>query len=596
MKKFSKLLNRLAGLSKAIVRYPITEVFLVIGAVVNAMAINGPKDYEKELLALIVGAFIGACSQAIYERFFDKTIIRIVLMGASVILTFGYYLILLKAPVLSVEIIVRTMVALLALLFAFILIPVIKNTVNFNQSFLAVFKSFFQTMLYSLVIFGGSALIILAFDTLIARVDERAYAHVANLVFVLFSPLFFLSLIPVYPGKISEHLDDAQLEVQNEAITKTTTMPRFLEILISYIIIPLAGVYTLILALYLVLNVRGEFWTNNLMEPMLVSYSIVVIFIYILASSIDNKFANLFRLIFPKVLVPLVVFQIVASVLKIGEMGITYTRYYVIIYGVFAALAGVVMSFLPPIKNSLIGAFLIAFSLVSIVPPVDAFTISKRSQIGLLEKTLEENGMLENNQVIAKGDLDKDAKDVIIKTVEYLTMMDYIPAVEFLSDDFNMWEDFYKTFGFEYYDTDYRPDDYVYFQIAQNTVIPVAGYDYFTSVWVNNDKYDSLLPFSFTHEQASYTIDVKVISGVEYLVLTNDQNVVVNQIDLYAIGNGIKAYEQTNITLGYEQATFSSTTDSTIFTMIIRNGNYDFGSSTIQFGLDAYILIDFVDQ
>lgn len=155
MKNFSKLLDQLAGLSKAIVRYPITEVFLVAGAIINAMAINDPKDYQKELLALLVGAFIGACGQALYERFFDKTIGRITLMGASAALTLGYYLILLKAPVLSVEIVIRTIVALLALFFAFILIPVVKSKINFNQSFLAVFKSFFQTLLYSMVIFGG---------------------------------------------------------------------------------------------------------------------------------------------------------------------------------------------------------------------------------------------------------------------------------------------------------------------------------------------------------------------------------------------------------------------------------------------------------
>lgn len=595
MKNFSKLLDRLAGLSKAIVRYPITEVFLVAGAIINAMAINGQRDYQKELLALLVGAFIGACGQALYERFFDKTIVRIGLMGASAALTLGYYLILLKAPVLSVEIIVRTMVALLALLFAFILIPVVKSKINFNQSFLAVFKSFFQTMLYSLVIFGGSSLIIFAFDTLIAPVDEKAFSHVANVVFVLFSPLFFLSLIPVYPGKINEHLEQEQIATQDETIQKATTMPRFLDILISYIIIPLAAVYTLILVLYLVLNVRGEFWTNNLMEPMLVSYSIIVIFIYILASSIDNKFANTFRLIFPKVLVPLVVFQIVASVLKIGYMGVTYTRYYVIIYGVFAALAGLVMSFLPPLKNSLIGALLIAFSLVSIVPPVDAFTISRKSQISLLEKTLQENGMLENNQIVAKSDLDKDAKTVIIKTVDYLTMMDYIASVDFLPEDFNMWEDFYATFGFEYYDTDYRPDDYVSVQIAENTLIPIAGYDYFCAAGISSEKYSDMLPFNFAHEQVSYTVDVQTIGNIEYLTLTDSQKQVINKIDLYAIGNQLKTYSQQFVTLTYEQATFSATEGSIKMTLIIRGGSFDYRTSAIQFYLDAYILIDFIE-
>ena len=593
MNNLSKLLNRLMGLSKAVVRYPITEVFLVMGAVLNAIAINGSKDYQKELLALLVGAFIGVCAQALYERFFDKTIIRIALMGASVALTFGYYLILLKAPVLSVEIIVRTTVALLALLFAYILIPAIKNTVNFNQSFLAVFKSFFQTILYSGVIFGGSSLIILAFDRLIAPVDYRAFSHVANVVFVLFSPLFFLSLIPVYPGKLNEHLDQEHIQAQQDAIQKTCVMPRFLEILISYIIIPLATVYTLILALYLVLNVRGNFWTNNLMEPMLVSYSIIVIIIYILACLIDNKFANLFRLVFPKVLVPLVVFQIVASVLKIGDFGITYTRYYVIIYGIFAAMAGLVMSFLPPVKNILIGAFLIALSLVSIVPPVDAFTISKKSQIDLLEKTLIDNGMLENNQIISKSDLDKDAKDVITKTVEYLSNMDYIDTVAFIPDGFDIWEDFHQTFGFEFYYYDYNPGNYLNISLGENTMIPTAGYDYFAAAGISKDKYENILPLTFTHEQAEYTVDLQTINNGDFLVLSDSQKQAVCQLDIGAIFTQLKSYDLADLTLTYEQATFTSEQNNVRLTLVLRGGYLEYSTSTMYYYLDGFILVDF---
>lgn len=595
MKKFSKLINQLKGMNKTVIRYPITEIFLVIGAIVNAMAINGPNDYEKELLSLIVGAFIGVCAQALYERFFDKAAIRFGLMALTGVLTLGYYLLLLKAPVLSVEIIVRTTVALLALLFAFILIPIIKSAINFNQSFLSVFKSFFQTLLYSLVIFGGSSLIIFAFDTLIAPVDEKAFGHVANVVFVLFAPLFFLSLVPVYPGKISDQLDQQEQQSQNELIAKTTTMPRFLEILISYIIIPLAAVYTLILVLYLFLNVRGEFWSNNLMEPMLVSYSITVILIYLLASSINNKFANLFRLIFPKVLVPLVVFQIVASVLKIGDMGITYTRYYVIIYGVFAALAGIVMILLPPVKNSLIGAFLIAFSIVSIVPPVDAFTISKRSQINLLETTLIENGMLVDGRIVAKSDAGNEVKELVTRTVEYLSMMNYIGNIEFFPDDFNMWEDFNDTFGFNYYDIPDYQSDYVDIQVDQTLVISLQGYDYLAFAMLAYEKGGDTLPVVIDHNDSSYTLDINNIGGHDTLVLVDEEKQILNKIDLVAIGEGFHQYQQSFIRLTTQEATFVSKEGNIELQLLIRGGMYDFGSSDLIYYIDGYILIDFID-
>ena len=87
-------------------------------------------------------------------------------------------------------------------------------------------------------------------------------------------------------------------------------------------------------------------------------------------------------------LVPIVVFQIISSLLSLSDTGITHTRYYVILYGLFAAVSGILLSFLPVRKNGVIAALLIVFSIFSIVPPVDAFSISKSSQINLVEKVL----------------------------------------------------------------------------------------------------------------------------------------------------------------------------------------------------------------
>ena len=83
------------------------------------------------------------------------------------------------------------------------------------------------------------------------------------------------------------------------------------------------------------------------MEPLLVSYSITVITVYLLASVIDSKTTKYFRMVFPKVLIPVVLFQTVSSILKIGELGITSGRYYVIMFGIFATISAVIFSIWP---------------------------------------------------------------------------------------------------------------------------------------------------------------------------------------------------------------------------------------------------------
>jgi hypothetical protein len=146
---------------------------------------------------------------------------------------------------------------------------------------------------------------------------------------------------------------------------------------------------------------------------------------------LENKFALLFRKYAPKVLIPIVLFQVVASVLKVQEMGITYGRYYAVLYGIYAAIAGGILSFLPVKRNGLIAALLIIFSVISIVPPVDAFSVSKSSQLNTLEKTLIANGMLENEEIIPKPDLNNEEKKKIINSMNYLYRMEYLDQVSF---------------------------------------------------------------------------------------------------------------------------------------------------------------------
>ena len=335
------LRKRLRGLIDAVARFPLTTVFLVAAAIMNAIDINQiERNYLEYLLTFVVGAFLSAVAESAYERFFNKGSARYMLMSFVVLLTAGYYFIIKSAPEYSMSVNIRTGVALFALLIAFIWIPAIKSKVSFNKSFMISFKAFFIALFFSGVIYGGIAIILGATDTLIFSIDYKAFSHSANIIFLLFGPLYFLSLIPLYPGK--ENMDKHD---QLEKIEHAANCPKFLEILISYIIIPLIAVFTLILVIYIVQNISGDFWRDNLLEPMLVSYAITVILVYILASEIENKFAAFFRMVFPKVLVPIVVFQIISSIISLGDTGVTHTRYYVILFGIFAAIAGVFLAF-----------------------------------------------------------------------------------------------------------------------------------------------------------------------------------------------------------------------------------------------------------
>ena len=597
MKIVDKLQEKLSGLVEALSRYPVTVIFLLAAAVVNALAINWEVDYSKYILTLMVGASLGFTLQAAWERFFEKNIHRVALMGIGLILTLGYFLIVRQYTNTSLETWIRTSVALFALFIAYIWVPVIKSKVSYNESFMAAFKSFFNALLFSAVLFTGITLIIGAIDLLLFRVPDKSYMHALNIIGIIFAPIYFLSLIPVYPGVSDNNRSPEWLEQHQEKIRKTCACPKFLEILISYIIIPLLSVYTIILIIYIGTNITAEFWTDNRLEPMLVGFAIAVILVYILASTLENKFAVLSRKIFPKVLVPIVLFQIAASVLKTQETGITYGRYYVILFGIFAAITGVLLSFMPVRKNGIVAALLIGFSLVSIVPPVDAFTVSRINQEAMLKTVLAENNMLQDNTVIPNASISEGDRKIISDTVSYLGMMDYTKDIAFLGKDFNPYDDFYTTFGFYRYAESPYGQQSIYLTLNQQAPINISGYDAFIVVnfYFKGNTSESLVS-SFEKSGKTYTLSKDNTTDPGTLTLSDESGQELISVNMKEVFDSFEPsaggnYQISKDAISPDQATVTRENDKAAISFVAVNLTIDKSNSEQPYSGDFYVLI-----
>lgn len=558
-----RLQSKMEGLVHAASRFPLTIIMLVLAALMSAMTINGDnQEYVKYLLTFIIGAMLSAVAQMLYERFFTKSSERIILLVGAVVLAVVYYFTIHSAPLLSIEMETKTSVAMFALFMAFILVPSIKRKLTFNESFLATFKAFFITVLFTLVIAGGVSLILFAVNQLLFSIGDKTIAHALNVVFCLFAPIFFLSYVPPFFGK--KEVDGELFAIREEKIEKAISCPPNLRVLISYIIIPLTAVYTVILLAYVLLNVSGDFWTRNLLEPLLVSYSITVIIVYILSSHLDNKFAHFFRKVFPKVLVPIVLFQTIASILKIGEMGVTYGRYYVILFGVFALIAGLLFSFMPVRKNGIIVAVLLLFSAISITPPVDAFTVSRVNQVNLLEKTLVKNHMRESDMIVPNADISLEDKKVITSTVSSLEQMDELKNISWLPKDLYGVHSFEKTFGFDRVYDDYRSDNqgkYMYVNWDGSQVLDIAGYDHMTHLFINHSQHDtSQVEVPLKKEGVSYKMVSEVEGDYHMLSVVDDQGVELIRFNTREIFENLLG-KSNNVELSVDDVTMTEEND-----------------------------------
>ncbi|NLE25546.1 MAG: DUF4153 domain-containing protein [Clostridiaceae bacterium] len=591
--KMTKLQNALKGLTNAITRFPLTTLFLIGAVTVNAIDINGGGDYSKYLLTLIVGAILGAVAQVIFERFYQGNYSRLILNGGAALLTVGYYLIIMPLPELSIEISIRTWVALFALLIAFIWIPSIKSKASFNESFMVAFKGFFISLFFAGIIFAGTSIIMAATNELLFEVDSDAYSHAANIIFILFAPVYFLSLIPVYYGKTDEDQTLESMELKEDKIDRMANCPKYLEILISYIIIPLTAVFTLILGVYIVINVGSDFWTDNLLEPMIVSYSITVILVYILASRLENKFAEMFRKIFPKVLVPIVIFQVIASVMKIGDTGMTHTRYFVIVFGLFAIASGIIFSILPVRKNGLIAIILIVISVISIVPPVDAFTVSRNNQIGIIRGTLIKNNMLDGDRIKPNPDISSDDREKIVEALNYLERLDYTDRVPFLPAGFNYYSDFEKVFGFNQYEPQ-GESKFVYLRLIDQAMLDIEGYEVLAETAVSisrNIENDEVIG---TINKAGKSFALKKVTVSEDCIISLFEG---NEQELLSFSTK-EIFEKFNDsdssvkdTISLEEATFTKENKNASITVVIKTLNMETSPDNLYYNADILILL-----
>lgn len=600
MNLIDRIREKLGGLLEALSRYQITVIFLVAAAVVNAMAIQQEEDYTKYLLTFVVGGFLGFTLQAIWERFFHKRSYRVGLMGLCLVLTLGYFLIVRPYTSTNMETWIRTTVALFALFIAFIWVPVIKSEVSFNESFMAAFKAFFNSLLYSGVLFLGITLIITAIDLLLFKVSDKSYMHALNIIGMLFAPIYFLSLIPVYPGVSDKNRAPEELERHREKIKRSCAGPKFLEILLCYIIMPLLSVYTMILVIYIARNITGKFWTDNRLEPMLVGFAIAVILLYILASRLENKFAEWFRKIFPKLLVPIVVFQIIASVLRIQETGITQGRYYVILFGIFAAVSGILLCFIPVRKNGIIAALLIGFSVFSIIPPVDAFTVSRVNQVDRLTAVLVANEMLQNDTVIPNASITQEDKKTISDTVNYLALMEYTKGVPYLGEDFDVYEDFYDTFGFYRYEENPYGQESVYMNLDPQSPIDISDYETFVvaNFYAQDGKMVSDDKFICNIEKAgkTYTLSKEKTPEPGLLRLTDEggqelifvkMQDVFDQFDTSTGGT----YQINKDSMSAAEATYTQENDKAVISLVAMFVAIDKASQEQMVNGDFYVLI-----
>lgn len=577
MSRIKNFMNNIVyNLKETITRFPMTIVFLSSLSTVMFLIIEDYSSLDIDLLsrymfAGIFGAFLATTVRFMMERY-ENLKNSFLFYGLTILLTIGYFYFMTDDKVDN-KMLIHLLVISFALFAAYLYLPSSKNALNFGNVALAHFKSAFTAILYGIVLYVGIAAIIGAIDILLYDVDYKSYAHAANIIFIFFTPLYYLSLLPKFNSR--DENDDAKKEI-------SFTYPRFLDILVSYITIPLITAFTAVLIIYFIKILATGVWPVGQVGPMVLGYSAAGYFIYILSSNLNNKFSVLYRKLFPLILIPLVVMQMVSSYIRIDAYGITESRYYVVLFGIFSIVCALVLIFDKKKNPNTIVLLSAVFALMSIIPPVDAFTVSKNSQERRLTEILNRNKMIVDGEIVKKTDLSTDDMFEITNISNYMYGMGYLDDMDWFPDKYadNYYGNFKNIYGFEqYYDRGFPGQEetlYLYAILDENEKINIEDYDLFFRIYIQNKRGPGEDIGEFSLKGKNYSIkQIPDEKGYITITVSDDTNTLI-EIPMKEFIDGL--FEKSNAPKGAmdkESLTIEKQNDKLKVKLLIYDMNVD---------------------
>jgi hypothetical protein len=246
-----------------------------------------------------------------------------------------------------------------------------------------IFAAIILGVVYTFILWAGLSLAILAVDQLFGlHVNYKVYPNLLALLAGIFNTVFFLSQVP-------QSFTFGTPENSYNVVFKS---------LCTYILIPIVGLYFLILYAY-----AGKIlstWTlpHGWVSSLVLGFSVAGIFTYLLNYMLPEfskeGVSAFYKRWFWWVLLPLTALLFVAINKRIGDFGITEQRYWVLFLGIWLSVNALYFIFAKKDNIKFIPVSLAAIGLISVLGPWSAFETTRVSQTGRLKTLLEKNGRL----------------------------------------------------------------------------------------------------------------------------------------------------------------------------------------------------------
>ncbi len=399
------------------VRFPFTLVSAVIGSISGIVLVEaqGGDEFnyiEKIMIVCSLGLPLFTALACFAEKVGWKKQKSFLIQTSATILLVLYYFILppdIDDPFYHLQ---RYLLLNIAFHFLVAFLPYLggQQVPGFWQYNKSLFLRFLTAALYSGVLFLGLIMAMVALDYLFGvDIDRESYFQLWMVIAGIVNTWIFLAGIP-----------------QNlENLNNVSEYPNGLKIFTQYILLPLVGLYFIILIAYETKIIITWTWPKGWVSEMVLWYAVVgilsLLLLHPLRDKSENRWIQVFSKWFFRALIPLVTMLFLAILARISDYGITENRYYVL--GMAVGLAIVVLYFVFSKGKDIriIPMVIFAIALLAVYGPWSAFSVSKSSQQNRFEKFLIDNKMLLNGKLQEPPpDISYNAEREMSSIIEYL--------------------------------------------------------------------------------------------------------------------------------------------------------------------------------
>lgn len=247
-----------------------------------------------------------------------------------------------------------------------------------------LFANFIIGLVYAYILHSGLSLALLAVNELFnLDISGKMYIHLFAVLTGVFQTTFFLYHFP------------ARFQFEEKERSYNVVFKN----LCQYILIPIVGLYFLILYAYSIKILVTWNLPHGWVSALVLGFSVAGIFTYLinylLPEYSDSKIVQSYRKWFWWVLLPMVGLLFVAIGRRISDYGITPERYFVAHAGVWLLVMCGYFLWSKTDNIKFIPISLGLFVLVAAIGPLSAFKVSERNQTAILRSLLEKNRRFE---------------------------------------------------------------------------------------------------------------------------------------------------------------------------------------------------------